>query len=102
MTIEKKDNLCNLTSQVKALNTLQSEYFSQMTFINDLRETLENSYNSETNKYEQKGVDKLIKKMFAEADGFIRTSGEISTENYYINSIVKGLTDKIQKEVMTS
>jgi len=100
MNIEKKDSISDLASKVKALNSLQSEYFSQTVFINDLGNILDNSYNSETQKHDPKGIDELVKVINNQIDAYSRSSDEITTENYYINDIVKGLTIDIQEEVL--
>jgi len=101
MELNKKDNLSNLTNQVQTLNTLQSEYFNLLSLINDMREILNNSYNSEKEQYEQEGIDKLINTIEGQIDGCYKTSLEISDQNYYINAISKDLTAKINEEIIS-
>lgn len=101
MNIDNKDNLCNLTSQLQALNTIQNEYFSLTSFVADIKNTLESSFNSETNKYEQEGIESVLKIIDSQIDGYYRTSAELSTENYHLNSISKTLADNLQREIMS-
>ena len=101
MNIEKKESITNLASKVKALNALQSESFSQTVFINDLANILDNSYNSETQKHNQAGIEELLKLISSQIDAYSWSSDEVTTANYYINSIVKELTNNIKDEVIS-
>lgn len=100
MELERKDNLSNLISQLQALSTLRNEYFSLMLFIADIKDVLENSYNTKTCDYEQEGVDKVLKIIDSQIDGYYRTSEEISNENYFLNLLSKTLSERLQNEIM--
>ncbi len=101
MEINKKESISNLTSQVQALNNLQNDYFNLMMFVNDIKDALENNYNSKTENYKQEGINEVLNIVENQIDCYSKNSADIKNGTYYINSICKDLTDKIQKEVIS-
>lgn len=97
--LDKRDNLHNLTNQLQALSNVQSEYHSIMSFLNDIRKGLNNSYNLETRKHSQEGVNNVLKLIDSQIDGYSRNSGDISTENYFLKLTTDVLADKIQEGI---
>lgn len=97
MEYSKKQELSSVTSQIQALNTMQANYLSQMIFINEIRNILDNAHDKETGKYRQEDLNQLIENIDYQIDDLSKSSIEVLDQNYYIGLTVKGLTDKMQE-----